>query len=290
MALYQQAVLLVPALMQQLLLLHQVLVALHFAHDLLLILRVQRRKLRVMALLRHSELLLVLHLHLVLLLQQQLKLLLVGVQLSGELVCQLLELLVVVEILQAQLVFVLHRQLVDLRLQLAHALLLLLHVCLGHQHLLSKRELLALLAVHFAGVLVLDVKHKQGPVLAGAKQQAVVVRYAEVADQSVVALELLMLASERKLVAPHRAGLCGCKQGTAACWQNQCSQQHACVQFLHHLTILNLFELLVTTAGKDLLLIGAARHAAIVAALEHILPNALEVEHVPLVHSAIQAG
>jgi len=91
----------------------------HFRHDLGLVLPIERSQLRLVLLLVLLHLLFVVKLLLILLLQQSVKLGLVHVQLSCELLCQLLDLLVHGQVLQPQLVLVLHSQFIDLQ-QIGH--------------------------------------------------------------------------------------------------------------------------------------------------------------------------
>mmetsp|Transcript_30134 Transcript_30134/g.74777 ORF Transcript_30134/g.74777 Transcript_30134/m.74777 type:complete len:573 (-) Transcript_30134:780-2498(-) len=290
MRLHQQRVLLVPALVEHLLLLQQLLVALHLRHDLLLVLHLQRRHLLRVALLALLELLLVLHLLLVLLLQQQLELGLVAVQLRLELVRQVLDLLVQVQVLQPQLVLVLQRQLVDLQLQLLHARALLLQVALGHQHLLGVHQRLLVLA-HTAPLLVAHVEHEQTRVLAHAEQQRVVRRDAHARDGPAVALELLELAAQRELVGPHRARLARREQHLPAGRKHHLRQHVLRGVLLADLVgLVELLQLLVAAHGVDVAAVGGGHHARVVAPLDDVLLLALEVLELPLVHGAVQPG
>ena len=201
LALHKQRVLLVPLLVERVLLGGERLVPLHLREHVLLV-----RFLRGLPALHRGvcgrlELLLELELLLVLRLRQRLVPRLVPVQLRLELVRQVLDLCVHVGILRAHLALVLQHQLRNLHLQRVRSRERLLHVRLGHQNLLG--EVLLARAPRGGAVLVLDVEHRNAPVLGRHEQRAVVARQRHLRDRAAVARQGLELARQRVPVRAH---------------------------------------------------------------------------------------
>mmetsp|Transcript_21298 Transcript_21298/g.53663 ORF Transcript_21298/g.53663 Transcript_21298/m.53663 type:complete len:797 (-) Transcript_21298:529-2919(-) len=283
----EERVLLIPPLVEELFLLEQLLVPLHFGHDLVLVLRLHLLRGEEVPLLHVLDPLLVLHLHVILLGQERLVSRLLRLDLSRELVCQLLDLVLVVHVLEAQLVVVVQLQLVHLELEVRRQRRLLLEVRLGDQDFLAERQQL-LVAFGGPDFFVPHVEHEQHPVLPHGEEVRVVVGHAHARHRARVALVVLHLVGEGELPrldAP-RVGR-GEEHAPRVRQDHLAEHRTRQVVLLDDVGVCDLLDLLVGPDGEGRLAVGGAHGACVVAALEHALTHALKVLEVPFVDGTV---